>query len=172
MSEVTDVVGHFAIPLCGGEVIEYSGGVSRRSERDEPEPELAFRMPASAAHGYAHTIGAAPMASVSDIAAGRALELAAAALGDRSARACTSRPGGVSAGRRAAALAMLSARMPGLWPAQRIAVIDGVARWVDEDRSGELSWQLLLAVCGSEAVTNEVYRELMTPTAAEWKGQQ
>jgi hypothetical protein len=168
MAEVSDLPeGHFRIPLDGGEVVEYAGGTVSTHYADEPVPELMLRLPVGLGHELAHLLVHPPLASWANLVLARTLEAAAAALGDVDALRCATREVvGVKAAQRMAALGELVDREPDLSAGQRVAVIDAAARWLDEDRTGELARALLSAVCRSAASTDHVYLALLRATDA------
>jgi hypothetical protein len=169
MAEVSDLSGrHFRIPLDGGEVVEYAGGTVHPPYADVAVPELVLRVPVGFGHELAHRLTQPPLASWADLVLARTLEAAAAALGDLDALRCATRDVvGVKAAQRMAALGELVAREPDLSAGQRVAVIDAAARWLDEDRSGELARALLSAVCRSPGGTDHVYLALLRSTDGE-----
>jgi hypothetical protein len=169
MAEVSDLSGrHFKIPLGGGEVVEYTGATVRVPYADQPVPELVLRMSVGFGHQLAHLLAHPPLASWSDMVLSRTLEAAAAALSDMDALRCATREVvGVKAAQRMAALGELVDREPDLSAGERVAVIDAAARWLDEDKSGELARALLSAVCRSPGGTDQVYLALLRPTDGE-----
>lgn len=95
---------------------------------------------------------------------GRAIEDAAAAVGDLGARACATRAAGsVPAERRIAAVGVLRTVEPAMSAVERIAVVDGAARWMEEDAGNELAYALLRAVCSSDGNAIKTYVELISP---------
>lgn len=133
---------------------------------------VTVRLPATRAHALAHLMQdwvsafrfAPDRVDVpSTYMLGRAIEDAAAALGELGALACATRAGGsVSPQQRLAALGVLRTE-PTMSPVERIAVVDAAARWLEEDAGDELAYALLRAACSSEVNASQAYVELISP---------
>lgn len=164
---MTDPIDHpsslLRVELAGGTVVSaVDGGL------------VQVQLPAARAHTLAHLLdewadlfqlppdrGDEP----TTVALSHALEDIAAALGDPGALACAAHAAGpIPVEQRLAAAGVLAQREPALTPAQRIAVIDGAARWMDEETGGEdLAYALLEAACSTSMTTNQTYLTLLTP---------
>jgi len=163
----------FRVELDGGVVVEADGTTVVPAGEAAAVPELVLRMPAARAHSLAHllddwsrALGLVPAnrAATADLVLSRTLEVAAAVLGDVGAMRCAARAsGGVTAPQRLAAATVLAEREARLSAVQRVAVVDSVARWMDEDAGDELAYALLSAVCETDVTTNRVYVALLAP---------
>jgi hypothetical protein len=170
MSDPIDAPGRLVrVELDGGASVsgEDAGGSS--------SPAVVLRLSAERAHALAHLLGdwsglfrLLPDRSdrPSSFVLSRALEDVAAALGERGALSCASRArGSVPADQRLAAVGVLRDREPELSAAQRIAVVDSAARWMDDEAGDELAYALLRAACSTDVTTSRAYLALLTPPA-------
>lgn len=177
MADPTDTdAPRIRIDLDGGVAVEADGSTVDLGAGAGDEPLLVLRMPRSRAHSLAHVLEdwsrAFRMApnrndKPQDWVLSRALEQAAAAVGDRKALACEVRlSGGVEPDQRLAAADVLKKREQRLTPLQRIAVVDAAARWMDEEDAGDqLAYALLAAVCSTDVTTSHAYLALLAPVA-------
>jgi hypothetical protein len=81
--------------------------------------------------------------SGSGLALARLLEDAAAVLHDPDALRCAARVSGSVPSERRLTAARVLAEDEGLSALERVAVVDGAARWLDEDAGGELAHALV-----------------------------
>lgn len=150
MADPTDSdARRFRIDLDGGVAVEADGSTIDLGPGVENEPALILRMPRGRAHSLAHVLEDWSRAfrlapnrddTPQDWVLSRALDEAAATLGDRRALACESRlSGSVEPDQRLAAVEVLKSREGRLTPLQRIAVVDAAARWMDEEAGDELA---------------------------------
>jgi hypothetical protein len=101
----------------------------------------------------------------------RALQLAAAALGDSEEPTLRSPRGPrvIPNRQRLAAVAVVGEREAHLSAVQRLALIDAAAWWLSEPNGGEeFAHALLTAACSAQVTTEHVYLALITPS--EQKG--
>lgn len=159
--------------------LELDGGASVYAEREYGPTAgavasmVTVRLPAMRAHALSHLmqdwVSAFRFAPdrldvPSNRLLGRAIEDAAAALGELGALACANRAGGsVPSEQRLAAVGVLRTVEPAMSPVARIAVVDAAARWMEEDAGDELAFALLRAACSSEVNASQAYVELISP---------
>jgi hypothetical protein len=159
--------------------LDLDGGASVYAEREHGPTAgavasmVTVRLPATRAHALSHLmqdwVSAFRFApDRSDVPStrllGRAIEDAAAALGELGALACATRAGGsVAPEQRLAAVGVLRTVEPAMSPVARIAVVDAAARWMEEDAGDELAFALLRAACSSEVNASQAYVELISP---------
>lgn len=158
--------------------VELDGGASVSG--DPAGPAVVLRLSPERAHALAHLLGdwsglfrLVPDRSdvPSSLVLSRALEDVTAALGERGALGCASRSrGSVPAGQRLAAVDVLREREPDLSAAQRIAVVDSAAGWMDEPAGDELAYALLRAACSTDVTTSQTYIALLTPDTGTESG--
>ena len=159
--------------------LDLDGGASVYAEREHGPTTgavasvVTVRLPATRAHTLSHLmqdwVSAFRFAPdrydvPSTYMLGRAIEDAAAALGERGALSCATRAGGsVAPEQRLAAVGVLRTTEPAMSPVERIAVVDAAARWMEEDAGDELAFALLRAACTSEVNASRAYVELISP---------
>ncbi len=162
--------------------VDLDGGATVYAEREHGPTAgavasvVTVRLPATRAHALSHLMQDwvsafrfAPdrLDAPSNRLLGRAIEDAAAALGEPGALACATRAGGsVPSQQRLAAVGVLRTVEPAMSPVERIAVVDAAARWIQEDAGDELAFALLRAACSSEMNASQAYVELISPAPA------
>ena len=167
---MTDPIDHsgerFRVELDGGAAVQ-AGPMATG------EPGVTITLSAARAHSLAHLLtdwmsafrlapdrADRPTAKVLS----RAIEDAAAVLGEPGALACASRGRAtITTVQRLAAMGVLHVREPALSPVERLAVVDAAARWMEEDAGDELAFALLSAACSSAIAANQAYVELLSP---------
>jgi hypothetical protein len=162
------------VALDHGEVVELDGGTLVLG--GEESPSVVLRLAPCRARSVARVL--AEWSSVSQIfhhptrphldelGLSRALELAAAALGDQDEPIMRSPRGSrvIPHRQRLAAVAVLGEREAHLSAVQRLALVDAAAWWLTEPNGGEeLAYALLAATSSAEVTTEHAYLALITP---------
>lgn len=163
------------VTLDHGEVIELDGGTL--TVNADELPSVLLRLTSWRARSMSRILAEWSAMSrifarsarphLDELALSRALELAAATLGEgdepviRSPRG----PRTVSQHQRLTAVAVLGDREPHLSAVQRLALVDAAAWWLTDPSGGEeLAHALIAATCTAEVSTEHVYLALITPS--------
>ncbi|MGH8601910.1 MAG: hypothetical protein ACREXR_03765 [Gammaproteobacteria bacterium] len=158
-----------------GEVVELDGGTLVLD--GEESPSVVLRLTPWRARSVARVLQEWSSVSqifhhparphLDELDLSRALELAAAALGDNDEPIMRSPRGSrvIPNRQRLAAVTVLGEREPQLSAVQRLALVDAAAWWLSEPSGGEeLAYALLAATCSAEVTTEHTYLALITPS--------